>query len=348
MRRIELDNVEEYLRDTARIDPSEVISVSSLPGGVSNAVFLVSRPVGQDFVLKQAREQLSVPQPWFCSVERIWREMDVLRVCDAVIAKQASLDAQSEIQATTPAIVFEDRDNFSFGMTAAPPHRVWKTELLEGHADLRIGRACARLMADLHAGTWQDGQLATSLGDTTFFHDLRIDPYYRRVAQVHSDLAPVLGQLIESLDAHPRCLVHGDFSPKNLLVHEHGVMLIDFEVGHFGDPAFDLGFFLSHLVLKTIHSMPEHNAFLELLETFWETYRRTADDTIPADELRSLAERGARNTAGCLLARVDGKSQIDYLDEVQRDHVRTLARSWILDGRFVLDDLAERVADACS
>jgi hypothetical protein len=49
------------------------------------------------------------------------------------------------------------------------------------------------------------------------------------------------------------------------------------------------------------------------------------------DHLSSIEQRMLLNMAGCLLARVDGKSPVEYLKEPQRQHVRELARKWILD-----------------
>jgi len=152
-------------------------------------VLYVERPgvAGGDFVLKQARGQLRVEQPWFCSVERIWREVETLRVCQAVLSGEPEALAPgalgtSSFVATTPRVLWEDRENYAFAMTAAPSHRVWKYDLLAGVADERIAWACGNLLGRLHAGTWRNADVAQRLADKTFYNDLRIDPYYRRVA----------------------------------------------------------------------------------------------------------------------------------------------------------------------
>jgi len=123
--------------------------------------------------------------------------------------------------------------------------------------------------------------------------------------------------------------VHGDYSPKNLLVWPGHVMLIDFEVGHYGDPAFDLGFFLSHLVLKSIWSGRRQAEYCQLAAEFWRAYHERLAATISAAELTALEERMLSNLAGCLLARIDGKSPVDYLSEDQRGVARGLARNWL-------------------
>jgi 5-methylthioribose kinase len=183
------------------------------------------------------------------------------------------------------------------------------------------------LLATLHGGSWQDARLARQLGDRTLFDELRIDPYYRTLAKTHADAAPAIEALIHSLAEHPRSLVLGDFSPKNLLISPGGLMMVDFETGHYGDPAFDLGFFLSHLVLKSCHKRPRHAEYLALGDAFWSTYFSALVPRIPSQELASLRRRGVLNFASCGWARLDAKSPVEYLtDPARRDLMRQLCR----------------------
>ncbi len=328
MLEINVATAESYLRERSLVGQQERIEVSELTGGVSNVVLLVERSDGANFVLKQARPQLRVPQPWFCSIERIWREVDVLQICQHVLAgrcESTRSDAAPAIR--TPDVLFIDRENYLFTMTAAPRHEVWKAQLLSGQTEITIARACGRLMAMLHAETWGSETIAKQIGDRQFFDDLRVDPYYRQIARQDGGLRPAVDQLIQSLESHPRCLVHGDFSPKNLLVFDGGLMLVDFEVGHYGDPAFDLGFFLSHLVLKAVRAAPEFDPYLQLIDSFWTEYAQCFCAGAGSGEFSELTARGIQNLAGCLLARIDGKSTVEYLtDETRRNVVRKLGR----------------------
>ena len=256
----------EYLRASGRIEPSEPVQVSELAGGVSNVVLLVKLPArGERFVLKQARGQLRVKEEWLCPVERIWREVDVLRACGELLRiadcglrnERAQAKVFDLFRPGVPGVLWEDRPNYCFAMTAAPArHRTWKALLLAGPSalDPYIASICGKLLGALHAGSWNDAALGAALADRTYFDQLRLDPYYRHAAKNHPDLAPRLAGLIDSVWSHRLCLVHGDFSPKNLLISREHVWLIDHEVGHFGDPAFDLGFFLTHLVAKAVHA----------------------------------------------------------------------------------------------
>jgi 5-methylthioribose kinase len=334
---IDAENAAEYLTARRLIVPGEPVDVRRLGGGVSNVVLYVTRSMPEccDFVVKQAREKLRVQADWRCPVERIWREADVLRATSVLLSDGSHGDLphthETPQLARTPEILFEDRENYVITMTAAPAdHEVWKAMLLEGRCDARIAAACGRLLGTLHAGSWMDGRLSVQLGDWRFFDRLRIDPYYRKVASIHADIAPLVYRLIDDMDRHRLALVHADFSPKNLLVFSGGLMMVDFETGHFGDPAFDLGFFLSHLVLKAFFHAPRHAPFLELSQKFLDSYRDRILSSLSADDHAALESRGNLHFAACGLSRLDGKSPVDYLQDISRqDRLRSLCK-WVL------------------
>jgi 5-methylthioribose kinase len=184
----------------------------------------------------------------------------------------------------------------------------------------------------LHAGSWQDAGIARRLDDRKIFDELRLDPYYRTLARTFPDEAPALDGLIDSVLENRRSLVHADFSPKNLLVYEGGLLLVDFETGHYGDPAFDLGFFLSHLMLKAAYHAPGHGPYLALTQVFWKAYHEELALPIGAEEWRDLERRAVLNFAGCAWARLDGTSKIDYLaDAARRDKLRRFFRDLLHD-----------------
>jgi len=361
---IDASNAERYLRDAGRIEPADQVEITRLAGGVSNEVLYVAFPrdPSQDFVLKQARERLRVADPWFCGVERIWREVEVLRICQRVLeshvgcistlpaggtARLKTFPAKTFLSVRSPRILFEDRENYCFGMEAAPQdHVVWKQRLLhcpseeDAALDEHIAEQCGRLLGALHGGTWGDPSVAAALDDRRVFDELRLDPYFRTVARRHPDAAPLLDRLAESVWSRRLCLVHADFSPKNLLVYAGGLMMVDFETGHYGDPAFDLGFFLTHLVLKGFYHAPGHEPLFGLTDRFWSAYRETIAALIASGYQREEAvsviadlERHAiLNFAGCAWARLDGKSPVEYLtDGRRRDQVRRLCRGVLKD-----------------
>jgi 5-methylthioribose kinase len=337
---LEPDNALAYLRARDHVRADDDVTIESLPGGVSNQVLYVlirNRP-GAEFVLKQAREQLRVPDPWFSRLDRIWREVEVMQHCRQAIERFAQRGREATAQPQsgtleTPRVLFEDRENYAFAMSAAPrQHQVWKQRLLAGEADSSIARQCGKLLATIHAGTWHSADVAQALDDRQVFDELRIDPYYHRVASVHPDLRPAIERLIDSVEQQRHALVHADYSPKNLLVWPTGLMMVDFETGHYGDPAFDLGFFLSHLVLKSIYHAPRNAPFLDLTLAFWDEYRQTLAPAVGEGAYGELVARGIQNLAGCALARIDGKSRVDYLvDEGPKETVRRFGRGLLLE-----------------
>jgi hypothetical protein len=151
----------------------------------------------------------------------------------------------------------------------------------------------------------------TQLGSAESFEAQRVDPYLRTIVRRHPDLAETVDVYVERLLATRRCLVHGDFSPKNVLVGRDGLWVIDWEVTHRGDPAFDLAFMLNHLLLKAIHRPQGRRDYETCGRAFLEAYAQPFDPEY------------VLGLVGCLmLARVDGKSPAEYLSERERTHAR--------------------------
>ena len=123
---------------------------------------------------------------------------------------------------------------------------------------------------------------------------------------------------------HKNSLVHGDFSPKNTLIYQGRLILLDYEVVHFGDPAFDVGFALAHFLSKAHHLPNERSRLASAAELFWQVYREEIEHL---DWAGALEPRVVRHTLGCLLARVAGKSPLEYLtpEEMTRQQDVVLA-----------------------
>lgn len=318
-------NIEEtgqlaaYLRRTGRIGYEEQVEMTVLPGGVSNRTVLVRRGSGPAWVLKQALPKLRVQVDWFSPPERSQREATGLRWLADLAPKGA-----------IPPLVFEDRAEHLLAMLAVPqPHENWKTMLLAGRLDPRHIEHFARLLAAIHRNAWlRRERLARVFEDRSFFESLRLEPYYAYAAAQAPASADFVRALLQQTRARRLTLVHGDFSPKNILVHEDRLVLLDHEVIHWGDPAFDLGFSLTHLLSKAHHLPAHREAFAEAARVYWQRYR----EAIGAVEWDADLELHAvRHTLGCLLGRVVGRSPLEYLDATerarQRDAVLTLLRT---------------------
>jgi len=305
-------------------DP-ESLHVIELAGGVSNIVLLVEHPGGR-FVLKQALPQLRVQQVWMSDLRRIFNECAALRFLGPKLAP-----------GSIPEVLFEDRANFAFAMTAAPEgSETWKAKLMRDEVDPRIAEAVGAMLGTLIRETWQSEAMAEAFGDLTIFDELRLDPYYRRLATVYPELRPYLDRLIHHCQTRRVSLVHGDWSPKNILTKDGAAMAIDFEAVHFGDPSFDSAFVLNHLLLKTFHGII---GAPELAATLWTSLQ----EQMPAAswfEAATIEHLGA-----LLLARIDGKSPAEYIQSPElRDRIRVFARQLITDPPATIGDVWKRYA----
>ena len=333
-------NAADYLRESGRVPEKAEIDVRELCGGVSNIVLRVDIQGRPPFVIKQCRERLRVAMDWRARLDRIWTERATLDLLHSILP-----------EGTVPTVLFEDRPHYLFAMTCAPDDAVtWKTHLMAGQIDPDIAARLGTILGTIHARAQEHPALREALSDTSLFEELRIDPYYRTASRAHPDIAPRIDALIAAMDqpADQRTLVLGDFSPKNILVHSGGLVLLDFECAHAGDPTFDLGFFLSHIVLKTIHAASSDkqlaSRYLKLTPLFWQSYldRRGIDTVARSD----LVGRAIRHVAACSLARVDGKSPVEYLDAREQAITRSFARAALLTEPATWNDLCMLLENA--
>jgi 5-methylthioribose kinase len=302
--------------DVGRADVPRTIDF--LTGGVSS---LVVRVVTRDgaFVIKQALPQLRVEAAWFSRPER------------SGIEARCALALSDLVPGSVPEVVAIVPERSAFVMRSAPQGtETWKDHLLRGEISLDVAQTVGRMLGRIHATSAGRPGLAAEFADTSFFDELRIDPYLRYVAAAAHDLAPALGEVAGELLANGACLVHGDFSPKNLLVTPDGdVLLVDHEVAHWGHPAFDVAFVTNHLCLKAVRFRANGRApaYLEAATTVLDAY------ATEAGELHlGIGRFAARTTGALLLARVDGKSPVEYLtDDRDRALARSLGRGVLLD-----------------
>ncbi len=335
---LELDpnNTVAFPRDRGWLDARIDARVEVLAWGVSNAVLRVTPETGEAFVIKQSRSQLRTRDPWFSRLDRIWREIDVMRLLQPLLPG-----------GVIPQVLFEDRSDYVFAMEAAPAdHQVWKQLLLDGQANRDIASTLGTYLAAIHRETAQRPELIPQFGDTQVFVELRVDPFYRRIAQIWPTAAPHIERLIAEMFATPVCLVHADYSPKNVLIACERIVLVDFETGHYGDPAFDLGFLLSHLLLKSVRHARRYAEYTALTDVFWHAYLTGIS---PLAHLKPFAppeivRRTVGHLAGCMWARIDATSKVDYLGETRQQVVREFCSSLYVDPPADWQAVVERLA----
>jgi 5-methylthioribose kinase len=227
-----------YLLSRRVIEAGDVPRITPLAGGVSNRTVLVEPSERPPFVLKQALKKLRVAADWFSSPGRIHREAEGMRF----LRHLAPAGTITEFH-------FEDFSEHILAMSMVPrPHRTWKELLLSEPPVPRHFEQFAAILARIHVCSYGDQGLAQIFDDRTGFESLRLEPYYHYSAARVPVAKPFLENLIAETLGQRLALVHGDYGPKNILVHEGRFVLVDHEVIHFGDPAFDLGFSLTHLL----------------------------------------------------------------------------------------------------
>lgn len=299
-----------YLRAKSYVEDDEVPFIQVLAGGVSNKTVLVKRTSGDAWVVKQALPKLRVAADWFCSPDRIMREAEGMRS----LYDLAPPGSITRMIALDPA-------NLLLLMEAVPePHVNWKSMLLCGEIVDDHFRQFGELLASIHSRSLLDSSLAAAFDDRGYFESLRLEPYYSYALSNVCD-AHFLAVLIEQTRLRRFTLVHGDYSPKNVLIHNGKLVLLDHEVIHFGDPAFDIGFSLTHILSKANH-LPDHrDSFLWMASQYWQTYIHSIGDTSWDPSLERFA---VLHSLGCLMARVAGRSPLEYLSQAERNRQRKI------------------------
>lgn len=306
----------EYLQTRGLLPAGAVADMRVLAGGVSNKTVWLRRPEPPNWVLKQALPKLRVKDDWFSDVSRIHREAEGMRVLAALAPAGVILP-----------FVFEDEAAHILAMDAAPePHTNWKSDLLAGRVDDALVEAFGRILGQIHrrfdAASYPVEGL---LRDRSFFESLRLAPYYQASAERTPEASAFIEALVRETRATAVTVVHGDYSPKNVLVHAGRLILLDHEVIHIGDPAFDVGFSLTHFLSKAHHLPEKRTTFADAARRHWAAYKAEAGE---AGWFDGLERRAVAHTLACLLARAVGRSPLEYLGEAerrrQRDAVLTL------------------------
>jgi aminoglycoside phosphotransferase (APT) family kinase protein len=315
------------LRRLGLLNAGETATAERLTGGVSSDIWKVTSG-GRVFCVKRAMPKLAVKDDWFAPVERnryerLWYEA-----------------ASDRVPGIAPRIIAADEAAMLFAMEYLDPaeHRLWKAELLAARVDTAFAAEVGRKLASVHAATAGDAGIAARFPTGRIFEALRLDPYLRATARRHPALSQRLNALADRTAAMARALVHGDVSPKNILVGPSGPVFLDAECAWYGDPAFDLAFCLNHLLLKCLARRPAKSRFLVAFDALAAAYFERAE----FEDRPSLEARVASLLPGLFLARIDGKSPVEYVtDEASRDRVRRVAIPLIADPPAVISHIRD-------
>jgi aminoglycoside phosphotransferase (APT) family kinase protein len=305
------DEVAASLARLGLIRPGDDVAAEPLTGGVSSEIWKVTAG-GRTFCVKRAMEKLAVAEEWRVPVVRNAYESRWYEV------------AGDRVPGAAPKVLAHDEAAQLFAMDYLDParHALWKAELASGHVDLEFAAAVGARLAAIHAATAGDKAIAAAFPTGDLFEAIRLDPYLRATARRHPELAARLHALADRTAATKTALVHGDVSPKNILVGPAGPVFLDAECAWYGDPAFDLAFCLNHLLLKCLWVPQAAQRFLAAFDRLAESYLATVRWE-PAERLEA---RAASLLPGLFLARVDGKSPVEYVTkETDKQRVRRVA-----------------------
>lgn len=319
--------LEGFLRRQGLLGHSGGARFLPLAGGVSSDIWRVDLPDGRVICVKRALAKLKVAADWYAPVSR--------NACEWAWIEFAA----RHVPAAVPRPLAHDAAAGLFAMAFLPPedHPVWKQQLLAGQVDAATAAAVGTVLGTLHQASSGDAALARAFDTGANFHALRLEPYLLATAQRHPDLAARLAALAERTASTRRALVHGDVSPKNILVGPHGPVFLDAECAWYGDPAFDIAFCLNHLLLKCLVRPAERGRLRASFDAFVDAYFARAGFEPRAE----LEGRAASLLPGLFLARVDGKSPVEYLTgEDQRSLVRRAAAALLRQPPARLADVA--------
>jgi aminoglycoside phosphotransferase (APT) family kinase protein len=306
----------DFLRTSGLVQDVAAARLTPLTGGVSSDIWLVEAE--RTFCVKRALPQLRVEAEWFVAVERSLYEAAWLKAV-ADFLPQA-----------VPQLLADDPDAGIFAMAYLDParHTLWKADLLAGRVDPGVAAEVGRRLGQIHASFKRDPLAPQRFATDCIFRAIRIEPYLLATAEAHSDLASVLLGHAERTMQTARTVVHGDISPKNIMIGPDGPVFLDAECAWYGDPAFDLAFCLNHLLLKTIAVPSASGSLFAAFGSLAESYLQHVDWEPPTE----LEARAASLLPGLLLARIDGKSPVEYIrDDGDKDRVRRIARGLLSD-----------------
>ena len=321
------DELVSHLRRFDLVDADEHPACQPLAGGVSSDIWRIETRRGPVCV-KRALARLKVSADWQAPVERNAYEVRWFETAGRIVPE------------AVPRILGHDKAAGFFVMDYLDPaiYRPWKEELRQGRVDLMVAADVGERLARIHGGTAGSCDVARSFDTGALFHALRLEPYLEATARAHPTLADALADLVEvTATTHHRALVHGDVSPKNILVGPDGPVFLDAECAWYGDPAFDLAFCLNHFLLKCLWTPEAKDRFLAAFAVMAEAYRTLVSWEPVAD----VEGRAARLLPGLFLARIDGKSPVEYVTDIwDKERVRRVARGLLLDPVETVDEVA--------
>jgi 5-methylthioribose kinase len=308
---------------------SDAPSFQVLTGGVSSEIFRVEDS-GRLMVIKRALEKLKVAADWYADVSRNTYEVGYLEYVAQFLPK------------SVPKILGRGSGYFVMEYLDGSFEN-WKELLKAGKCEVLHAEQAGNFLGQIHQYSCNEPGAADRFDAVKNFTQLRVAPYLYHISEKHSYVADFIHEETRRLLNTRECLIHGDFSPKNILISPKRMVVVDCEVAFYGDPGFDIAFLLSHLLLKGLLHAPVDVALEKMSQVFLESYKKQRSAMV---DIKEIDDRVARLLVMLLLARVDGKSPVEYLGKDKRAFVRDFTLRKLKGGNCNLPTLIKKWFEA--
>lgn len=306
-----------YLKERGLLKNTSSCTIHYCQGGVSCTVAYVEID-GRPMIIKQALEQLKTKDTWLCDPNRMYIEYESNKIYHDLLPENA------------PETYFYDNENYIYGREAVPDGcQMWKEDLMKGLIDYKVAEKVVDTLAAVHNHCAGREDIARMFENKDVFHALRISPYIDFTVTKHPEITEFAQRVSDEMMDSKITLIHGDYSPKNIMVTEDGMKVLDYEVANYGHPAFDLAFLSNHFILKAVKFQDRPGEYLDLLDYTVKRYFKS----LTCMDLREFEPVYIRTLALLMLARIDGKSPVEYLleEKEKQELVRRLSLTMIKD-----------------
>ena len=314
-----------FLKNQGLLEPRKAVKGAPMVGGVSSDIWRIEL-LEKSICIKRALPRLNVEASWSAPIERNTFEVKWMQVVGELFPTIVPSILAHDPQAGMFAMPFLDSQKF----------KLWKTELLNGNVSPDFAGSVGLALANIHLATMNDPNTERNFPTDKIFHSIRLEPYLEATARIHPDVAEALYELVLDTQNNKIALVHGDVSPKNIMIGPEGPVFLDAECAWYGDPAFDLAFCLNHLLLKCLYRPDTRTAYAASFETMTRCYL----DALERQYAKDIEVRAARLLPGLLLARVDGTSPVEYITkENDKSQVRRFTKNLLYNPLSYLQDV---------
>lgn len=321
--------LKEYLINKNVVKDVDQVKIHYCQGGVSCTVAYVETKE-QPMIIKQALRQLKTKDTWLCDPNRMYIEYASNQIYHDLLPDCA------------PKTYFYDEDNYIYGREAVPDGcLMWKDYLMQGDLNFEIAKKSVDVLVAIHNKCAGDAAIKKAFENKEVFYGLRISPYFEFTTKKHTEISKLCEELTHLMMDSAISLVHGDYSPKNIMIMGEKIQVLDFEVAHYGHPAFDLAFLVNHIILKSVKFEEYAAGYLALAEYMMKRYL----SQMTFMNQKEFEPVFVKTLQMLFLARIDGKSPVEYLcsEPLKQEKVRKISLSMIKDQIERLDDMLPRL-----